>query len=151
MQSSSGLIRAVVDTNQLVSGVIIRKGASKLLVDAWLTDTFELLVCSAVLDEYQQVLTRSHLLQLYDVSRAEIDQFLRRIRSTARQVVPVDSVPVDVRAPKDVPFLAAAIGGDADYLVTGDNDLLTVATDSRLGRLQIVTVGEFLHELQLNS
>ncbi|HEX5501645.1 MAG TPA: hypothetical protein VFW96_03425 [Thermomicrobiales bacterium] len=40
--------------------------------------------------------------------------------------------------------LAAALGGSADYRVTGDDDLLALAGDPRLGALRIVTVRAFL-------
>lgn len=51
---------------------------------------------------------------------------------------------MDVRDPKDVPILAAAIGGGADVLITGDNDLLVLSGDTRLGELRIMTAGQFL-------
>lgn len=53
-------------------------------------------------------------------------------------------LPVSVRDPKDEHILAAALGGEADYLVTGDQDLLVLAGDPRLGSLQIVTVAAFM-------
>jgi hypothetical protein len=57
-------------------------------------------------------------------------------------------IPVDVRDPKDAHILAAALGGDADYLITGDDDLLVLRDDSRLSRPDIVTVVEFLSILR---
>lgn len=62
----------------------------------------------------------------------------------ATRVVPMTEIPLPVRDPKDVHILATALGGDADYLVTGDHDLLVLRGDPRLGRLQIVTAAEFL-------
>ena len=56
-----------------------------------------------------------------------------------------------MRDPKDEPILAAALGGGADYLVTGDADLLIYRGDSRLGSLQIVTVHQFLAVLDRDS
>lgn len=41
-------------------------------------------------------------------------------------------------------ILAAALGGGADYVVTGDADLLVLNGDPRLGNLRIVTAGDFL-------
>jgi predicted nucleic acid-binding protein len=43
--------------------------------------------------------------------------------------------------------LAAALG-NADYLVTGDDDLLVLADDPRLGQLRILTVTAFLNILK---
>ena len=61
---------------------------------------------------------------------------------------PVCTLPVHVRDPKDAKILALALGGNADYLVTGDDDLLVLNGDPRLGKLQIVTVHTFLTVLQ---
>jgi predicted nucleic acid-binding protein len=58
-------------------------------------------------------------------------------------VVPSQS-PLLVRDPKDDMILAAAIGGNADFLVTGDADLLVLANDPKLGHLRIVSPSEFL-------
>lgn len=53
-----------------------------------------------------------------------------------------------LRDPKDVHILAAALNGGADYLVTGDDDLLEHQNDPRLGTLRIVTVARFLAILE---
>jgi predicted nucleic acid-binding protein len=55
-----------------------------------------------------------------------------------------------VRDPDDELLLRVAIGGEADYLVTGDNDLLVLAANEVRGALQIVTPRDFL-ELVLDS
>jgi predicted nucleic acid-binding protein len=44
----------------------------------------------------------------------------------------------------DERILGAALAGNADFLVTGDEDLLVLAGDPRLGSLRIVTVAAFL-------
>ena len=41
-------------------------------------------------------------------------------------------------------FLYCALAAQADYLVTGDNDLLELVESSELGALRIVTAREFL-------
>lgn len=58
------------------------------------------------------------------------------------------NLPVKVRDPKDEQVLATALGGKAEYLLTGDDDLLVLNGDSKLGRLQIVPGGVFLELLQ---
>jgi predicted nucleic acid-binding protein len=59
-------------------------------------------------------------------------------------VTPRRRLPVHIRDPKDERVLAAALGGRADYLVTGDDDLLVLNGDPRIRTLKIVTVREFL-------
>jgi len=53
---------------------------------------------------------------------------------------------VAIRDPKDI-HLLAALGGDADYLITGDADLLVLAGDPTLGPLRIITARAFLDDL----
>ncbi|MGH2615596.1 MAG: PIN domain-containing protein [Thermomicrobiales bacterium] len=59
-------------------------------------------------------------------------------------MIPSTNIPVPLRDPNDEQILAAALGGDADYLVTGDNDLLDRQGDPRLSTLKIVTAAQFL-------
>ena len=66
----------------------------------------------------------------------------------SRAVVVEDS-PVHVellRDPKDAPILAAALASNADFLITGDRDLLDIR--DRLP-VRIVTVAEFAAEFQI--
>ena len=87
--------------------------------------------------------------------------FARRYGLTGERVAPwlllVDTLgvvtalrrrlPVHVRDPKDDHLLAAALGGQADYLVTGDRDILDLRGHPGLKFIQIVTVLEFLDAL----
>ena len=62
----------------------------------------------------------------------------------ATRVVLTPTLPIPVRDPKDEKILAAAIGGRAAFLVTGDKDLLVLRGHPDLGVLRIVTAVEFL-------
>jgi predicted nucleic acid-binding protein len=62
----------------------------------------------------------------------------------AQRVEPRSTLPVEVRDAKDERIVASGLGGGADYLVTGNKDLLVLQGDQRLGKLKIVTVAEFL-------
>lgn len=52
------------------------------------------------------------------------------------------------RDPKDDIFLACALAGQCDYLVTGDRDLLDLQGHPGLGQLRIVTPREFLEAVK---
>jgi predicted nucleic acid-binding protein len=54
-------------------------------------------------------------------------------------VVPAPTLPVAVRDPKDEPILAAALGGKADYLISGDDDVLVLSGDPGVQPLRIIT------------
>ncbi len=55
------------------------------------------------------------------------------MRRSAITPLPLAALPVHCRDPKDDPSLAAALGGNADYIVTGDADLLVLDGHSTLG------------------
>lgn len=140
-------VRAVVDTYLFVSGLISQRGLAARLVEALTEGRSTLLFSPSARDEYRRVLPRPKFAQAYGITPAEVTAFLFLIESNAVLVEPATVVPVAVRDPKDEPFVAAALGGNADYLVTGDDDLLVLHADPQLGGLKVVTVGEFLAAL----
>jgi putative PIN family toxin of toxin-antitoxin system len=144
-RGSENSLTAVLDTNLFVSGLIVERGTPFLLLEAWRHETFIVLLAPDQRSELEDVLTRPKFSQ-YGVTESGISRFFADLTRLAQPIVfphPLDA-PFDVRDPDDTVILAAAIGGRADYLVTGDNDLLTLADDPRLGDLKIVTARAFL-------
>jgi putative PIN family toxin of toxin-antitoxin system len=97
--------------------------------------------------EYERVLARPEFAMQYGLTPEQRAAFLRRLQANALHVRPKRTMPLSVRDPKDTMVLAAAFGGKAVYIVTGDIDLLDLAGDPRLGNLQIVTVKVFLDHM----
>ncbi len=135
--------RTVVDTNVFVSALLFKRGNPYALRRAWLANAFELLLSDDHLAELIDVFGRPRLIKRYRVPAEDLTELFAGF-SAATRVEPSPTVPVPVRDPKDVKILAAALGGAADYLVTGDADQLQLQHDPRLGKLRIVTVTEFL-------
>lgn len=106
---------------------------------------FQLLITDAILDEYATVLARPRFAAKYGLTPAMVAAVLRRLRAEGVPVIPAERIPVTVRDPKDVHLLAAAVGGHADYLITGDEDLLVLDGAPTLLPLQILTVRTYLH------
>ena len=70
------------------------------------------------------------------------------LREATERVTPLDSLPLHSRDPKDDKLLAVALGGNADYLITGDQDLLVLNDNPGLENLRIITAAVFLQEQQ---
>lgn len=85
----------------------------------------ELIVPEVVADELRRVLTTKLKASAEAVS--SVEAVLDRCESIPRGDY---ASPIALRDPSDEPILAAAIHGRADILVTGDNDLLSVARES---------------------
>ena len=134
---------AVVDTNVFVSGVLNPHGRPRQVIRAWYEGRFELLLTDAQEVELLGGFGRRRLAQRFRMSTAELAELDARL-SGARLVTLAENLPVSVRDSKDEHILAAAIGGDADYLVTGDEELLVLQGDPQLRDLRIVTVAQFL-------
>jgi putative PIN family toxin of toxin-antitoxin system len=136
--------RVVLDTNLLVSGFVSRIGAPYALMQRWYAGDFTIIVTAELRAEYEDVLSRPRLIEKHGLSQVEIDGFFEALTIDGDTVEPLSLLPIEVRDVKDERVLAAALEDRADYLVTGDNDLLTLAGDPRLGTLRIVTARAFL-------
>ncbi len=142
----SGPASAVVDTNLIVSGLILKRGRPYELVEALRRGAFHPVLSEPLRVQYGRVLVRPKFAQRYGITPEEVASFLFLVDSSVRQIAPSRRLPVPVRDKNDEIVLATALGR-AEYLVTGDNDLLELRDDPRIGKLKIVTVREFLEAL----
>jgi uncharacterized protein len=144
MISGSRKLRVIIDTNVFVSSLLNKHGQPFALIEAWYADQFTLLMSAEQRAELQDVISRSRLIKRYHLSPLEAYALLTHIDRWGQLVTGVVRVPVAVRDVKDEKILASAIKGVADYLITGDNDLLILDGNPALGMLKIVTVRDFL-------
>lgn len=108
-------MRVVLDTNVVVSAMLNPNGAPGAILRAVLDGRLQLLVDNRIVFEYSDVLRRpKFLFDSYDVHA-----FLDFIEHGAEYVTvaPVDAQFDD---PDDRPFYEVALGGDANYLITGN-------------------------------
>lgn len=135
------MIRAVLDTNVLISALIFGGPPEEIIQRAG--RSFELSLSERILDEAYSVLHYSRL-QRYRIADAEIDAFLARLRGLAVVVPGAVEVAPFAPDPKDTPLLACALEAGADYLVTGDQRLLNLA---RYHGTRILSVRDFVESL----
>ena len=120
-------MRVVLDTNVLVSATLIAGGQEARILRAWRAGVFDLVVSPAILEEIGRVLTEARLRRRRWMTDDEVAALLEGLAQES--VVVSGRVPVQVsRDPADDKFLAAAVEGRADYVVTGDRDLLDLGT-----------------------
>ncbi len=122
----------------------VQHGTAHELLEDWQKGRFILLISPDQVVEIRTVLSRPQIAELYGITQAEQTEFVRLLKVAATLVRPVAKLPLPVRDPKDDMILATALGGEADYLVTGDDDLLVLAGDIRLGALKVVNPRHFL-------
>lgn len=129
------MIRVIIDTNVFVSGTIW-KGAPHKVLALWSTGKFKLVVSHEIVSEYDAVLNN-----LLNHQPELVSQILETVRIHAEYVDPVKLQKPVSRDPKDDMFIAAALAGRVDYIVSGDKDL--VVLDGVMG-LRVLKPRQFL-------
>jgi putative PIN family toxin of toxin-antitoxin system len=119
--------RLVLDTNTLVSRMLLPAGVAGRAVDKALSEGV-LLASEATLTELAEVLSRPKFDRY--VSIAERHQFLLLLGGIVR-VIPIHRHVRICRDPKDDMLLDVALAGEAQCLITGDRDLLALNADFR--------------------
>lgn len=128
-------LRIVLDTNVLVSGSVYPGSIPGLILRLWHRGAVELVLSHYILDELARVLPRFPRFKFGENERREIvESFL----VSAEMVDPDNGSDPDLRDPSDQQVLATFRAADADYLITGDKDLLAFAD-----RYPILTPAEF--------
>ncbi|MBI4735911.1 MAG: putative toxin-antitoxin system toxin component, PIN family [candidate division NC10 bacterium] len=116
--------RAVLDTNVIVSGLITSKGTPADLLTAWRNRRFDLVIGPAILQEIERVLRLPRITKAYRLAPQDISGLVELLTSRAVLTPGRLAIPSTARDPEDDQILACAIEGHADYIVTGDQDLL---------------------------
>jgi putative PIN family toxin of toxin-antitoxin system len=147
MPPTAQLPHVVVDTNLFVSGIILKREFPHDLLALWRDGSYVLLMSDSQYAEIEDVFARPEIMDKYGVTAIERAELLQLIRGAAVHVIANSELPVEIRDVKDEMILACALSGEADFLVTGDRDLLVLAGDSRIGHLQIITARAFLDRL----
>jgi len=139
------MIRAVVDTNTLVSGLISPLGAPAQIIHRWQRGDFLLLTAPALLAELRRVLEYPRVAERLGWSDEERAQFLQDFETLALVTPGLLSLPGVTRDPKDDPVVACAVEGEAGFIVSSDRDLLALGT---YRSVRVVTPHEFLTLLE---
>lgn len=133
-------IRVIIDTNLWLS-FLLSPGTSRL--DTVLTDpNITLLFSEELLNEFLEVSQRPKFRKYF--SFEELQYLLIGIEEKA-VFINVSAVVDLCRDPKDNFLLALAKDARANYLVTGDKDLLIL---ERYGRTKIVSVSQLIQEMK---
>jgi putative PIN family toxin of toxin-antitoxin system len=135
-------MRAVLDTNIVVSSLLFAHGKLAPIRFAWQADAFAPLASAATTEELLRVLSYPKF-KLSTEDRNELLGDYLPYCTTVRIPAKAPKVP-SCRDPWDVPFLQLAAYGKADFLVSGDRDLLSIRAKTPYS---IVTAEAFISHL----
>lgn len=142
-------MRCLIDTNVLVSYLLHPhdEGAVRKIIGAFLDNRFVLLVPQHLLTEFRAtVLTKPRLAKRIALADLEsLEEVLEEFGELIEEIE--DTIPAVTRDPKDDYLLAYALVGNADYLVTGDMDLLTL--QGQVPGLEIISPAQLVERLGL--
>jgi putative PIN family toxin of toxin-antitoxin system len=93
------------------------------------------------LEELEEVLNREAIARLHQLTADQVGEIVDGLALSSDLVAGDVSVRAVMDDPKDDKFIAAAIEGNADYIVSGDNHLLNL---KQYHAIPIVTPREFV-------
>jgi len=135
-------MRVVLDTNVLISGLMLPDSVPGRIVAAWQAGEFGLVLSEPMVEEIGRVLAYPKIRGRTGWTDEEIGNYLLLLRFKA-EVVDIAGVDAGVPSdPNDTPVLAALVAGGAEYLVSGDSDLLALRDN-----YPVVTPAEFATRL----
>jgi len=137
-------LRCVFDTNVLVSALLLPASRPRQALDRAFRSG-QVLLSFEALTELYEVLNRKQFRRY--VSEEDVRTF---IAALARETewVQVDIEILVCRDPEDNKFLELAVTGRADYIVSGDNDLLTL---NPFREIRILAPHTFLSDAPLQT
>ncbi|MBM3145690.1 MAG: putative toxin-antitoxin system toxin component, PIN family [Chloroflexi bacterium] len=139
------MLRVVIDTCSLVSYVLTRGDLMRRVIAAWRAEQFVVLSSAETRAELAAVLARPKIKRL---AVAPLDDLVKGIEFFTMRVRGELNLLGVCRDPKDDKFLACAVEGDAQHLISSDRDLLEM---KRYQDVTILNPGQFLLALELYS
>ena len=129
-------MKIVLDTNVIVSGLLAPFGPPGEIVRMAASGILELCYDARTLSEYQNVLVRKK----FPFDRVLVEDLLEQIKACGYVTT---GKPLSRRLPhsNDEPFLEVALGGNVQYLITGN--MKHYPTEKRKN-MRVVSPAEFL-------
>ncbi|MGK7897951.1 MAG: putative toxin-antitoxin system toxin component, PIN family [Xenococcus sp. (in: cyanobacteria)] len=133
----SNRVRYVFDTNVIISALLFENSKPAQAFQYTLTNG-EVLLSLDLLEELNEVLGRKKFNKY--VTNEEREEFLEALIERAVLIEIVENVQ-ECRDPKDDKVLELALNGEAQYIITGDLDLLVL---NPFRNVRVITVEDFL-------
>jgi len=131
------MISIVLDTSTLVSAIGWKESKPRHILNRCLNKEFIILISPDCLKELKDVLFRKK----FDfIDKDMKEELLLLLCEIAKIVIPKTHIKI-CRDKKDNKFIELAIDGKANYIVTGDDDLLSL---KKFDNIKIISPSDFL-------
>jgi putative PIN family toxin of toxin-antitoxin system len=131
------MLRLIIDTNVIISSLLFAQSTPRQVVNKAL-DTGKILISQEIIEELTKVLSRKKLNKY--LLEEERMRFLADFLKDTEMVTVTQNFDV-CRDKKDNKFLDVAVCGQAQYIITGDQDLLIL---NPFQNISIINAREFL-------
>lgn len=134
-------MRVVIDTNTVISG-FLWGSYPRQIIDLVRTQEITVYTSSFLLQELSEVLSRPKFYQrIQTVIEESPESLVNNYRNLVKIVEIYQVEKIVINDPDDDQVLACAISANADYIISGDRDLLTLKLYQNI---PIVTAREFM-------
>ncbi len=142
MRRTKSIPRVVIDTNLVLSALVFAQGRLTPLRQAWQNRQIQPLVSKVTAAELIRVLNYPK----FKLSTADQQELLADYLPYCNTIIIPEPPPLtpECRDAYDVPFLQLALAGEAQALITGDLDLLCLASSFKC---PILTAEQLLSNL----
>ena len=134
-------MRVVLDTNQHISAIIRPNGHPAQIMKLWRVGLIELAISPVILEGFETGVHRPRIQQKYNLSDADIAEYLEVLKTFAVLVPGTITVNAVLDDPDDNIIIACAIEAEADIIISGDQHLLSLGSYQGI---PIVKAVEFL-------
>ncbi len=137
-------IIAIIDTNLFISGLFGKNTTTSLLQKLWITQAIQLGTSHEIIKEVTRVLQYPKIKERLPVSGDVIKRLFKLMCRKAiitKDTYTTERITAD---PTDNKFLACALEVKADYVISGDNHLLSL---KHFHGIQIVDAASFVRKI----
>ena len=139
MNRNNKRIRVIIDTNLYISMLIGKRIVE--LRPIFAHPKYELVITNALIQEIRLVTSRPKFIRYF--KHEDVEEFLQYLTNNSI-CYQIEKIPKRCRDPKDDFLLELAVVADADYLLSGDSDLIEI---KQIGNCRILTVNELLETI----
>lgn len=139
-------LRIVVDTNVIISGLFgIKNSPSYEIFEAIRSQKLILVLSPPIVEELEEVSGRERIVKRTKMSKEDRISFIEGVIEHSEVTRGVQMSKIIGRDVKDDMFLACAYEARANFIITGDRDLLEL---KKYGDTKIVTPREFVEYIK---
>jgi len=139
------MIRAVIDANQFASALIKPGSNPAKVLDCLKDNKFQLVISESIVEEIKRILLYPKLKKIHGLEAEEIETFLDDLAAFAfftPEELELTAIPED---PSDDKYIICAIEGNAEYIISGDNHLISLGNWEGI---RVITARDFLDLLE---